>query len=158
MSAGAPVVDRDLSKLAPAFGAAVEAALRDCVVDGLDAYVYEAMRSEALQALYYARGRPPTPEYPAPVTNAKSALYSWHAYGLAVDVISRGHHWDRPWTWWVAVAAKFERHGCKWGGNWTKPDPPHMQWGLCKPSPSDRARELYASGGVRAVWAAVSAI
>lgn len=156
MSAGAAVVDRDLGKLAPKFRAAAEAGLAACQADGIDAMVYEACRSEELQALYYARGRtiiPPT----RPVTNARSALYSWHGYGLAVDVISREHGWDRPWTWWVAMAAHFERQGCRWGGAWKSPDPPHVQWGLCKPSPSDRARELLASGGLPAVWAAVHA-
>ncbi len=156
MSAGAPVVDRDLGKLAPAFRLAVDAGLAACRADDLDVIVYEAMRSEELQALYYARGRtiiPPT----RPVTNARSALYSWHSYGLSVDCISQAHGWDRPWTWWVAMAAHFERAGCKWGGAWTHPDPPHLQWHLCKPSPSDRARELLASGGLPAVWAAVRA-
>jgi hypothetical protein len=39
MSAGMPVVDRDLDKLAPAFRSAVLAALRDCAADGLDAWI-----------------------------------------------------------------------------------------------------------------------
>ncbi len=157
MSASGAVVDRDLGKLAPRFQEAVIAALADCRADGLDAFVYEAMRSNELQELYYRRGRPPTPEYPRPVTNARSNLYSWHGFGLAVDVISEAHHWDRPWQWFVHVAAHFSAHGCKWGGAWTNPDPPHMQWGLCKPSPSDRARELLALGGIPAVWDAVGA-
>ncbi|HEV8178159.1 MAG TPA: M15 family metallopeptidase [Gemmatimonadales bacterium] len=156
MSAGAPVEDRDTLKLAPQFRLAVEAALLDCAATGLDAYVFEAMRSEELQAFYYTRGRTLIPPE-KPVTNARSALYSWHGFGLAVDVVSRAHGWDRPWTWWVAVAAHFSRQGCRWGGEWRNPDPPHHQWGLCKPSPSHRARELLASGGLPAVWAAVRA-
>jgi hypothetical protein len=159
VSAGAPVADRDMLKVAPRFRLAVESAVTDANADGLDCYVWEAYRSQELQALYYARGRPPTPEYPKPVTYAPSNLYSWHGYGLAVDVISRQHRWDRPWTWWVAVAAHFERRGCKWGGAWKPPkqDTPHFQWAACKPSPSDRARELIAAGGMEAVWFAVGA-
>lgn len=156
MSAGLPVVDHDLSKLAPQFWAAVEGAIRDANADGLDAYVYEAVRSEELQALYYARGRTIRPP-DKPVTNARSALYSWHGFSLAVDVISKQYGWDRPWTWWAAVAGHFTRHGCRWGGEWRHPDPPHMQWGKCKPSPSDAARQILASQGLEAVWRAVGA-
>jgi hypothetical protein len=157
VSAGAAVADKDMRKLAPMFRAAVEAALRDANAEGLDAYVYETYRSAELQALYYARGRTVRPP-DRPVTNAQSNLYSWHGYGLAVDVISREHRWDRPWTWFAAVAAHFARHGCRWGGEWRNPDPPHMQWGRCKPSPSDEARRLLAEGGMEAVWRAVGAM
>jgi hypothetical protein len=157
VSAGAPVVDRDLSKLAPRFREAVFEALADCATDGLDAYVYEAYRSNELQALYYTRGRPPTPEYPRPVTNARTNLYSWHGYGLAVDVISRSRNWGQPPEWFARVAAHFQVQGCRWGGEWRSPDPPHMQWGRCKPSPSIRARELLAAGGPLAVWEEVGA-
>lgn len=156
MSAGMPVVDRDLDKLAPAFRSAVIAALADCHRDGLDAFVYEAMRSPELQALYYARGRTIRPPN-RPVTNAQSNLQSWHGFGLSVDIISAAHQWDRPWTWFVSMAAHFTRRGCRWGGEWRNPDAPHIQHGTCKPSPSNHARELLATEGIEAVWRAVGA-
>lgn len=182
MSAGGSlVVDADTSKLAPKFRLAVESALEECAAYGLDAVVHEAMRSPELQMLYWLRGRPPTAEYPHPVTSARSVLYSWHGYGLAVDVISRSRRWFAPLPiastdlgaiaaerersriegerWFARVARIFNRYGCKWGGDWRPPhaDPPHNQWGLCRASPSDRARELMASGGIKAVWTAVGA-
>jgi hypothetical protein len=157
MSAGAAVADRDLMKLAPKFRAAVEAAITDANAEGLDCYVYEAYRSAELQALYYTRGRPPSAEFPKPVTYARSNLQSWHGFGLAVDVISRAHLWTPPDDWWPAVAAHFARHGCKWGGHWRIPDRPHFQLGVLKPSPSDRAREILAAGGITAVWVTVGA-
>ena len=153
---GIPLVDRDLTKLAPKFRRAVLAAIASCNVHGLDAYVYEACRNQELQALYYARGRTVIPPE-RPVTNARSNLYSWHGYGLAVDVISRSLKWSALPEWFAKVANEFELEGCKWGGRWRSPDPPHMQWGPCKPSPSEYARELLASGGVQAVWEAVGA-
>jgi peptidoglycan LD-endopeptidase CwlK len=158
MSAGAPVADRDMGKLAPKFRAAVERALLSANANGLDAYVYEAYRSAELQALYYTRGRPPTPEYPKPVTYARSNLFSWHGYSLAVDVISRLHRWDRPEHWWAALAEHFKREGCKWGGDWKQRDLPHFQFGTLKPSPSDRARQILATEGMEAVWRVVGAI
>lgn len=150
-------VSRDESLLAPLFRAQVDAAIVECGRRGLDAFVFEAHRSDALAAEYYAKGRtviPPT----RTVTNAPNARYTWHGYGLAVDVISRAHLWSVPESWFRAVADVFKAHGCKWGGDWRMKDLPHFQWGKCKPSPSDLARSLYASGGVVAVWKAVGAI
>jgi D-alanyl-D-alanine carboxypeptidase len=144
--------------LAPAFRAAVEAAIAECNSEpnSLDAMVYETYRSNELQVVYFARGRsviPPT----APVTNAMNNLFSWHGYGLAVDVIHRTKHWNAGDQWFRKVAEIFKKHGCKWGGDWTKPDLPHFQWGLCRASPSPQARELMRTGGVLAVWEAVGA-
>ena len=150
---------KDLGHLAPKFREAVEAALKECnEVEGLDAIVYEGYRSQALQALYYARGRTVRPPN-STVTNAPTNRYSWHGYGLAVDVVHRVKFWNPGGgeKWFAAVAQVFKRHNCSWGGDWKKPDTPHFQWGACKPSPSDDARKLLDSGGVQAVWVAVGA-
>ena len=150
----------DLTLLAPAFEAAVLAAIKECndAPNNLRAKVYETYRSNELQAIYYARGRTVRPPSQV-VTNASSNLYSWHGYGLAVDVIHETEEWDpkRP-GWFNAVAAIFKRHGCKWGGDWTFADPPHMQWGPCRASPSNLARELLRTRGIEAVWEAVGAL
>ncbi len=149
-------VCHDLSVLAPKFRAAVKAGLADCQADGLDAVVYETGRSRLLAVAYYARGRTVKPPE-RPVTNAPDETYTWHGYDLAVDVISASRGWNQPDAWFARMAAHFKRHGCRWGGDWRSPDLPHIQWGCCKPSPSDRARELLRAGGVRAVWAEVLA-
>lgn len=148
--------DSDPAKLAPRFRQAVEAAILECNIGGLDAYVFEAFRSQALQEAYYARGRSVIP--PArPVTNAASSLYSWHGYGLAVDVISRSRLWSAPESWFAQVAAVFKKHGCSWGGDWKQRDLPHFQWGACQPSPSALAREIMNAQGAQAVWQALGA-
>lgn len=151
-----PAVSRDLSLLAPKFRTAVEAAIAECEAAGFDAFVYEAYRSNELQQIYYARGRTVRPPNRT-VTNAKTNLYSWHGYGLAVDVISRSKLWDQPEDWFRKVADIFKAHGCSWGGDWTSPDTPHMQWGKCKPSPSDLARLIIRQEGMAGVWRAVDA-
>jgi hypothetical protein len=151
------LVHRDLAELAPKFRGAVEAALRDCAKVGLDAMVYEALRSDEVQRAYYALGRtvrPPT----YTVTNASTAMGSWHFYGLAVDVISRSKGWGFSPAWIEHVAEIFKLHGCDWGGNWTRADLPHFQWGTLRASPSPRARQLFADGGREAVWKEVGAI
>jgi peptidoglycan L-alanyl-D-glutamate endopeptidase CwlK len=158
MSGGSPesLVSRDMTLLAPRFTKAIEAALAECKSKGLDAYVYEAYRSNELQAMYYARGRTVIPPE-KPVTNAPNNLLSWHGYGLAVDVISRARRWDQPREWFEEVAEVLKRFEVKWGGDWTKPDLPHFQWGKCKPSPSDFARQLIGAEGMQAVWKVVGA-
>ena len=155
------VANRDLALLAPKFREAVTAALADCAARGLTAKVNEGFRSNARQAWLYAQGRTRPGKK---VTNAPTSLTSWHGYGLAVDIIHQTKAYN-PFgddaaaneKWFADVAAVFKQHGCTWGGDWTKPDTPHMQWGKCRASPSDKARELIASGGVEAVWKAVSA-
>jgi len=160
MSAGASSALRannDVNTLAPKFREAVEKSIAACNANGLDAMVYEAYRSQDLQSNYYQRGRTIVPPH-GTVTNAASNLFSWHGYGLAVDVISRSKEWDVPETWFTQVADVFRANGCRWGGEWKMKDLPHFQWGLCRPSPSDRARELISTVGLRAVWEAVGAL
>ena len=160
MSAGATnttlAPNRAFEVLAPKFRIAVERAIRAANEKGLDAIVYETYRSQQLQEAYYARGRTQVPPV-STVTNARSNLYSWHGYGLAVDVISKAKQWDVSPAWYEGVAACFRAEGCRWGGEWRMKDLPHFQWGPCKPSPSDVARQLYATGGLQAVWDAVGA-
>lgn len=150
-------VQHSLDLLAPKFKAAVVAALADCQSAGLDAVVFESARSHELAILYYARGRTVIPPK-ATVTNAPDETYSWHGYGLAVDVISKSKEWSRPASWFTKVADCFKAHGCKWGGDWHTQDLPHMQWGQCKPSPSTEARRLLREEGMQAVWNAVGAV
>lgn len=165
MSAGLAAMSYTLAKptaeldyLAPGFRVAVERAIEACndSSNALDAIVYETYRSNELQSVYYKRGREVKPP-DSPVTGAQTNLYSWHGYGLAVDVIHREKEWDVGNSWFQSVAEIFTRHGCKWGGDWKSPDRPHFQWGRCKPSPSDEARELIRTRGIEAVWEAVGA-
>lgn len=128
--------------------------------------VFETLRSDELQRIYYERG----------TTKASSAELSWHFYGLAADVIHPDYEWfggpaaRRTWPnaieravvgqrWFRQVALVAEAEGLAWGGRWTVPDLPHLQWGRCRASPED-APTIYrsASGGEagrRAVWRAV---
>lgn len=167
-----------LDGLAPRFRAAVEAGLAACdgavvrvplaggvAVVPLDVRVHETIRTDELQAIYYAQG----------TTRARTAKGSWHHYGLAVDVVSTAYGWfsgalaqaewpsrgerdQVAWAWFDAVAARFEARGCKWGGRWHTADLPHVYWGRCKDSPSILSRTAYAAGGAPAVWRLVGAV
>lgn len=149
-------VHNELSELAPLFRVAVEKAIAECRREGLDAIVYEAYRSQELQAEYFSRGRTKRPPLQT-VTNAPTNLQSWHGYGLAVDVISKSRQWGAGTEWFRKVAAIFKQNNCKWGGDWKNEDLPHFQWHLCKASPSDEARRMIREQGALAVWHAVGA-
>lgn len=151
----AHLIRRDLAECAPLFAFAVQTALLECQRVGFDVVVNEAVRTDELQRLYYTLGR--TVPNSAVVTYARSALYSWHGYGLAVDVRSLTKGYDVSAAWMREVARIMKGAGLSWGGDWTRPDLPHFQWSRCKPSPSDKARELYRAGGLKAVWRAVGA-
>ena len=160
------VVNADLSRLAPLFREAVEQALASCNDPNrpggpLSAKVYEALRTQARQSWLYAQGRT---RAGAVVTNAPTSTTSWHGFGLAVDVVHTTGYWTpfgddaaKNEKWFADVAAVFKATRCNWGGDWTHPDTPHMQWGKCPPSPTNSVRQLLASGGLPAVWKAVGA-
>ena len=150
-----PPIQNDIRLLAPLMGMAVGEALNRCHREGLDAIVYESRRSDALQAYYYQQGRTRPGII---VTNAASAIYAWHYYGLAVDVISAKLQWRVTRAWRVRVTEIFEACGLDAGFRWRHPDEPHYQWGRLRSSPSDRARELLRTGGLVAVWREVYAI
>ncbi|MDB5693034.1 MAG: hypothetical protein JWO81_2097 [Alphaproteobacteria bacterium] len=154
-------VNHDLSLLAPRFRAAVEASLVKCKAAGLDAMVFEGFRSSVRQAFLFAQGRTRPGKI---VTRASTSLTSWHGYGLAVDVIHRTGFWEpfgkdarKNEQWFGDVAAIFKATGCNWGGDWTAPDTPHMQWGRCPASPTPSIRAMISARGVAAVWAAMQA-
>lgn len=155
----------DVAKLAPTFALAVRQFVADANAGGYDVLLNETFRCDALQQLYFAMGR----------SKAPNALYSWHGYGLAVDVISHERGWSvwPDWSvahqayvggdpsWWKPVVALAKSYGMHWGGDWVSfKDCPHFQHHVdgMHESPSDHARALFAEGGVQAVWRAVGAI
>lgn len=143
--------------LAPLFGAELTAALAECNAADLDAIVYETLRSDELQQMYYARGRTEVPPHYT-VTNARTAQYGWHFFGLGADIISASKRWSVTAEWRESVNAIMRKHGLSCGADWPHPDLPHVQWGRCRRTPSAEARALYAQGGNAAVWAAVGAV
>jgi D-alanyl-D-alanine carboxypeptidase len=150
------VVHADVCLLAPKMREAVDATLAECHARGLDAVVHETYREHATAVAYYKRGRtqiPPT----GTVTNAPDETWSWHGYKLAADIISAKDGWNKPHGWFAMVGEIAKAHGLKWGGDWTHPDLPHVQWGKCKATPSDEARRILRESGMEAVWRAVGA-
>ncbi|HET6495486.1 MAG TPA: M15 family metallopeptidase [Polyangia bacterium] len=144
-------VERSLDVCAPKFAIAVRAMLKD-LEGGRSEWAFETLRTPERQRFLYGFGRD-FDDGRGKVTNAQTSLYSWHGFGMAVDVVEKdATPWDAPVSFWNEIGEAAERNGLVWGGRWRKPDLPHVQWGKCKASPDDHDRALYASGGLKAVW------
>jgi hypothetical protein len=137
------------------------------LVDLASVTLIETLRVQALQDIYFAQG----------ATRAKSVLKSWHAYGMAFDVVHRTYGWFtnaaaiKRWPnkkrrdvvairWYRAVSGVLTRGGAlAWGGLWKQfPDSPHFQSAVTPITPPDSTVALYQQAGEgeagrRAVWA-----
>lgn len=146
-----------LDQCAPEFAILVRDVVADMNDAGFDAVVYETIRTDEREEWLHGFGR----EYDdgrGIVTHATSALTSWHGYGLAADLISRSQEWNAPQSFWTLLGIVAIKRGLVWGGSWRMADLPHIQFGApMRAAPSDRARELFAAGGMQAVWNEVGA-
>ena len=87
---------RSLNLLWPPFKEKVLRGLHLARSQGLQVYVFESWRSGARQNNLYSQGR----TTPGRIITRARAGYSWHYYGLAVDLVFDGH--ARPgiqWSW-----------------------------------------------------------
>ena len=151
--------------------------------DGLDIQAHSGFRSVAEQDHLYAKGRTAAgepckhgnqkravgtcPSHPLgiSVTNAKGGS-SWHNFGLAVDVVFNTKVGDPSWETdndprWSVIGAEGQSQMLHWGGNWTKPDTPHLQAAQSKsPSHAEQANYQSTLGSegqkLAAVWAIVT--
>lgn len=122
------------------------------------AIILESLRTDKRQQWLYQMGRS-YDDGRGIVTNAANAHFSWHFYGLAVDMGPekddlRGnvdfYHVliDEVWKLELTSGAYFA----------TIADRPHVQSGPpMRKSPSWHAYALYTTGGYQAVWKAVAA-
>lgn len=90
------------------------------------------------------------------VTDAPAG-YSWHEFGLAVDVVpfeSGQADWNVTHAVWQEIVIKGKQLGLTSGEAWH--DMPHLQLTGIFPvaAPTDEVRLLLADGGLDAVWKA----
>jgi peptidoglycan LD-endopeptidase CwlK len=131
--------------------------------------VSQGLRTWEQQHDIWLQGRNPDGSYIDPihhkgvVTNADGG-HSWHNFGLAVDcdpVEKDGSiDWNADHPQWKLMERIGVGLGLTTGANWIRiVDAPHFQITGRFPvgAPDDEVRELYKSGGLLAVWAAVEA-
>lgn len=121
--------------------------------------VAQALRSWAEQQSLWAKGRDANGKVidsGAIVTNAPPG-YSWHEYGLAVDLVPESllndSTWDPASKLWTILTQLAQARGLACGSCWVHKDLPHVQLtGVLGVSPDAWARSLYAQGGLPEVW------
>ncbi len=133
----------------------LEAAMR---TKGWHIYRIETLRTAERQTWLYGFGR----EYDdgrGQVTNAPTALNGWHLFGLATDYgDSRYDAGSEPKQFYRDLEQCAVAEGLVSGSDWKREDEPHVQFGPgMRVTPSPRAAQLLASGGLPAVWQAVGA-
>jgi len=141
----------------------------------LNAFVFESLRTFEQQKEYFSRGR----RYdtttglwvivdPKKIVTKAMPGYSWHAYGVAIDMVFDGNVQKQgiQWTWedadltvpgkqllpWEILGNLGKQFGLEWAGDWTSfPEQPHFQnsYGM----QVRHAYDIYSNGGLEAVWA-----
>jgi peptidoglycan L-alanyl-D-glutamate endopeptidase CwlK len=120
----------DLDLLVPPFVERLLAVLAECRERGADYFAISGFRSDKEQMALYFQGR----TAPGPrVTNALAGE-SPHQFGLAVD-LARDADTTRAGlqpTWapgtYDLLGEVAKAHGLVWGGDFRRPDQPHIQW------------------------------
>lgn len=134
----------------------VELAYNDA---GLSFAAFMGLRTFEEQDGLYAQGR----EFPGRiVTNARGGD-SLHNYGLAVDLVEDGdpNKAGIQWSWannanYLKLGKYANQVGLEWGGFWKSfKDYPHVQ--LTGGLKLREIKNLYQTGGISRVWAAVTA-
>lgn len=146
----------DWTALYPPFFERISALVKQGQAEGADFYAISAQRDYAEQTKLYAQGR----TAPGPVVTWAKAGESAHNFGLAVDfcrdgvVDRKGLQPDWRNESYEPLRALAPKHGLVWGGIWTKPDRPHVQWpGYVTSAQLEPLRKIYEAAGITAVWA-----
>lgn len=125
----------------------------------IEIQVTQGLRSWNQQAALYAQGR----TTPGPIVTNAQPGYSWHQFGLAVDLVCAAAFdpqgqflpdWNPQHPCWQTMIAKGETLGMYSGAEFrTLPDYPHFQLtGKWPVTPDDEVRQTFTDGGVQAIW------
>lgn len=147
-----------LDKVNPFLAAKVRAMADNLATQGITIIVVQGLRTIEEQDALYAQGRTTPGKI---VTNAKGGQ-SWHNFGCAVDCAPLNPDgsidWNANHPQWKAMEAAGTAMGLVSGANWVRfVDAPHFQLTGKFPegAPDTEARELFKTGGLRAVWDAI---
>lgn len=136
MSGNGHADSRSLADLAPHVRAMAEQLLDDAAAAGIPLTVTCTWRSAAEQAARFAQGR----TKPGPIVTRAPAGYSYHEFGMAIDVVptelaalpnwgDTPEHRARASDLWSRLGTIGKRLGFRWGGDFRHlPDRPHFEW------------------------------
>lgn len=149
-----PISEDRLAEVHPLLAARVRSMDEMLVGENIVIRVTQGLRTWAEQAALYAQGR----TVPGKVVTDARPGYSWHNFGLAVDVAPFDGgipDWNVDHPAWKRIVSVGESVGMVSGSEWrTFPDWPHFQMtGQLPVTPDDAVRIAYQNGGIAAVWA-----
>ena len=129
----------------------------DAAAPEINLQIPQALRTYQSQDALYAQGR----TTPGKIVTDVRGGFSWHNFGLAVDVvpeeaIAGQPDWNTAHPVWARLISIGESLGLVSGSTWrTFPDFPHFQLtGRFAVTPDDEVRAIFSAGGLPAVWAA----
>jgi peptidoglycan L-alanyl-D-glutamate endopeptidase CwlK len=145
-----------LGQVHPVLAARISPFIARMEVLGVPILVTQGLRSWEEQAKLYDQGR----TYPGPIVTKAQPGYSWHCFGLAVDLVP-GDQEENPkpdwnekhdnWKLLIKIGRDFElSEGALWRNF---PDYPHFQPKELSVTPSQDIRDMFHKGGLAAVWA-----
>lgn len=128
----------------------------DAMAPDLDIQVTQGLRTWAEQDALYAQGR----TKPGAIVTHAPGGYSWHNFGLAVDLVPEDitpgqPDWNVLHPAWARMVSLAESLGLVSGAEWlgAEKDTPHIQLtGRFPVTPDDETRLLYGQGGINSVW------
>lgn len=127
---------RSLEDLHPQVRVMAERLLAQAAAAGIPLTVTFTLRTMATQDALYAQGR----TCPGCIVTNARAGYSFHNYGLALDVVptellalprwgDTTDHQARTDALWATIGASGKALGFRWGGDFTTiKDRPHFEW------------------------------
>ena len=127
----------------------------DALAPELNIQVVQGLRTWNQQNELYSQGR----TSPGSVVTDAPAGFSWHNYGLGVDVapeeVTPGQpDWNTSHPVWGRIVSLSSSVGLVSGATWrTFPDWPHLQPQEIPVSPTDADRQDFLEAGMSAVWA-----
>ena len=149
-----PVSEQRLSQVHPLLAEKIRQMAMDLDAQGITIRVTQGLRTWEEQEALYAQGRTAPGSV---VTNAEPG-YSWHNFGLAVDVVpldgSNAPDWNVSHPVWAAIIKAGTNLGLTSGSAWRSfPDWPHFQLtGNLPVTPTPQVRTVYSTEGMAAVW------
>jgi peptidoglycan L-alanyl-D-glutamate endopeptidase CwlK len=154
------VSENRLALVHPALAAKIRVLANDLCAEKIYIRVTQGLRSVAEQDALYAQGRTAPGKV---VTNCRGG-HSYHNFGLAVDVVPAVGgalvpafvpDWNVEHPAWKKIVEIGTGLGLASGALWrTFKDYPHLQLNGRFPegAPDDEVRQLFADGGMKAVW------
>jgi peptidoglycan LD-endopeptidase CwlK len=149
------VSEQRLAQVNPKLAELVRAMAEILGQQGIIIRVTQGLRTWDEQAALYAKGRTD----PGPEVTKAPAGFSYHNFGLAVDVVPMtplGPDWNVGHPVWQKIIAAGQSVGLSPGAIWRSfPDFPHFQLtGSLPVSPNEYVRDAYTQGGIESVWTA----